>query len=408
MPVYEYVVLDQKGREKKGILDAEGQSAAKQRLRAKGYFPIEIKEARQQKRAAARGLGFLGRFFGGVSKAELNSATRLLSTLLSAGLPLDRALQTIIGQIQNPHFKKILAQVKDSVTEGNSLAFALSQHPRVFSGLYVNMVRSAEASGTLELVLERLAEFGENQQMLMNKIRAAMAYPLFMTVIGSLVLVFLISFVVPNIIKIFHQMRQALPLPTILLISISRFMGNYWWSLVLFVVAAIAVVIIFKEKPKVKEFLDLLRLRLPLVGPIYTKLTVSRFCRTLGNLLMAGIPIITGLQIAKNIVQNVHIGRIVDSAIDEVEKGRALAEGISRAGLFPGIVVQMIAVGEQSGQLEKMLVKAAETYEKEIEANITALTSILEPVLILVMGVVVGFIVISILLPIFEMNQLVR
>jgi len=408
MPVYEYVVLDQKGKQKKGILDAEGQGAVKQRLRAKGYYPIEIKEARQQKKAHVKGLDFLGRFFGGVSKAELNSATRLLSTLLSAGLPLDTALQAIIVQMQNPHFKKILAQVKDSVTEGNSLAFALGQQPRVFSNLYVNMVRSAEASGTLELVLERLAEFGENQQMLMNKIRAAMAYPLFMTVIGSLVLVFLISFVVPNITKIFQQMHHALPLPTIILISVSRFMGNYWWGMLLFFVLIFLCAIIFKNKPKVREFLDLLRLRLPLIGPIYTKLIISRFCRTLGNLLMAGIPIITGLQIAKNIVQNVHVNRVINNAMDEVEKGRALAEGISRAGLFPGIVVQMIAVGEQSGQLEKMLIKAAETYEKEIEANITALTSILEPVLILVMGVVVGFIVVSILLPIFEMNQLVR
>lgn len=408
MPVYEYVVLDQKGKPRKGILDAEGPSVVKQRLRSKGLYPVEIKEAKRQTKESKRKRTWIDKVFLGISGAELNSVTRLLSTLLSAGLPLDTALSTLIGQVKTPSLKRILVQVKDSVTEGNSLAFALGQHPKVFSALYVNMVRSGEVSGTLDLVLDRLAEFGEHQQALKNKIRAALAYPVFMTVVGAFVLVFLMSFVVPNITKIFHQIHKALPLPTMLLIGISNFMGSYWWLLGLLAAGILTAFVLVRDRPKVRDYLDLLKLKMPLMGPIYTRLVLSRFSRTLGNLLMAGIPIMTGLQIASNVVQNVHMRRVLDSTSREVEGGKSLAEGLSRSELFPGMLVQMIAVGEQSGQLEGMLLKAAETYEKEIEASISGLTSILEPVLILGMGIVVGFIVISILLPIFEMNQLVR
>ncbi len=408
MPVYEYVVLDQKGKPRRGILDAEGPAAAKRRLRSKGLYPVEIRETKRQAREKVKRGGLFDKFFWGISGAELNSVTRLLSTLLGAGLPLDTALATIIGQVKTPSFKRILAQIKDSVTEGNSLAFALGQHPKVFSSLYVNMVRSGEVSGTLDLVLARLAEFGEHQQALKNKIRAALAYPIFMTVVGVFVLIFLMSFVVPNITKIFHQIHKALPLPTVILIGVSNLMGNYWWVLGFTLVGLVVAFIFIKERPKAKEYIDLYKLKMPVLGTVYTKLMLSRFARTLGNLLMAGIPIITGLQIASNVVQNIHIRRALDETANGVEGGKSLADGLSKSELFPGILVQMVGVGEQSGQLEEMLLKAAETYEKEIDAKISGLTSVLEPTLILIMGAIVGFIVVSILLPIFEMNQLVR
>ncbi len=410
MPVYEYVVLDQRGKYQKGILDADSPAVARQRLRSKGLYLVEIKETKGQ-RAKDKGkwsFGLKSGLFLRVRSQEVYSTTRLLATLLSSGLPLDVALNNIILQLPNPAFKKILAQVKDSVSEGNSLAYALSQHPKVFSPLYINMVRSGEASGSLDLVLTRLADYGEQQQILINKIRAALAYPIFMSVVGSLVLVFLVSFVVPNITKIFDQIQKSLPLPTVILIFVSNFMERAWWMVLSGLILLILAFRWTKDHQKVRALIDLLKLRLPLIGNIHQRLMLARFARTLGNLLSAGVPMIQGLQISSNIIQNVHIKKVVEEAQEEVEAGRSLARALSKSPYFQPMLLQMIEIGEQSGTLENMLQKCADTYEREIESSISALTSMLEPVLILLMGLIVGFIVIAILLPIFEMNQLVR
>jgi general secretion pathway protein F len=314
----------------------------------------------------------------------------------------------MLMQISNPAFKRVLAQIKESVNEGNSLAHALSKHPRVFSNVYINMVRAGEASGSLELVLHRLADLSEQEQALKGRLKAAMAYPVLMSFVGVVVVFFLVAFVVPNVTRIFHEMHQALPLPTVILIGISSFLMKFWW-LVLAMVAGLMVLLWrLKNTEKGRYAWDRLKLAIPLVGAFNIKVAVARFARTLGSLLQNGVPLLTALNIVKNVVGNKLFTEIIDAAMDAVEKGNALAAAITGNRCFPPITVQMISAGEQSGHLEEMLDKIADMYEQEVESQVLVMTSMLEPVMILFMGVTVGFIVISMLLPIFDLNQMIR
>jgi len=323
-------------------------------------------------------------------------------------MPLVASLDALISQVTNPPFKKIMAQIKESVNEGNSLAHALSDHPRIFSNVYVNMVRAGEASGSLDVVLDRLADLGEHQQALRGRFKAALAYPVFMFFIGTLVLFFLITFIVPNITQIFKEMHHTLPLPTVMLIGASNFLKSFWWIIILAITCGVVVISRFKKTPKGHYLWDGTKLRIPVFGPINKKMAIARFGRTLGSLLQAGVPLISALQIVRNIVNNVIIADVIDKAVEEIQEGKSLANTLTQSQWFPSIAVQMISVGEQSGELETMLNKIADTYERDVESQIMAMTSMLEPVMILVMGLIVGFIVISILLPIFEMNQMIR
>jgi general secretion pathway protein F len=342
-----------------------------------------------------------------IKPGEIHTMTRQLSILLGAGLPLVKSLEALIAQITNPPFKKIMAQIKDSVNEGNSLATSLSQHPKVFSNFYINMVYSGEASGLLDVVLRNLAEFGEQQQALRSRFKAALAYPIFMSLIGIGVLFFLITVIIPNITSIFIEMNQALPLPTIILIEVSHILKSYWWILVLIFLGIIILIRQGKRRPRFLYLWDKMKLKSPLLGPILQKIYLARFGSTLGSLLQSGVPLVSALKIVGKIIENSQISGVIESAVDDISAGRDLASTLSRSRWFPPMVIQMISVGEQSGELESMLNKIAETHEREVESNIIALTSILEPIMILVMGLVVGFVVISILLPIFEMNQMI-
>ena len=408
MPVFEYSGLNNTGKTLKGILDADSAVAARQKLRGMGIFPVEVKEelSRIKGRSSAPPITF--RSFKRIKAGEIHVMTRQLSILLAAGLPLVKSLEALIVQITNPAFKKIMAQIKDSVNEGNSLASSLSQHPKVFSNFYVNMVYSGEASGSLDVVLRNLADFGERQQALRSRFKAALAYPIFMSLIGTGVLFFLITFIVPNITSIFTEMQHTLPLPTVILIEVSRLLKFYWWLLGLALVGVIIVVRQAKRRPRFLYMWDRMKLRAPLVGPILQKIYLARFGGTLGSLLQSGVPLVSALQIVGKIINNSQIAQVIESAVDDIHAGRGLASTLSQSRWFPSMVIQMISVGEQSGELEGMLNKIAETYEREVESSIIAFTSILEPVMILVMGLVVGFVVVSILLPIFEMNQMIR
>ena len=408
MPVYEYTALDRAGKTKKGILDADSTVAARQKLRGSGIFPVEVKEALSKPKGIPSGPVSLIGLLKGVKPGEIFAMTRQLSILLGAGVPLVKSLEALISQITNSMLQKIMAQIKESVNEGNSLAFSLSQHPKFFSNLYVNMVDSGEASGSLDVVLGRLAEFGEHQQALRGRFKAALAYPAFMSLIGTVVLFFLITFIVPNITKIFTDMHQTLPLPTVVLIEVSNFMLSFWWVILIAFLIGIVILKQSKKRPGVHYIWDKLKLRIPVFGPINQKIALARFGRTLGSLLQSGVPLITALQIVGKIVDNSLIARVIDNAVDEIQAGRSLASTLDQSRWFPPIAVQMMSVGEQSGELEGMLNKIADTYEREVESHIMALTSMLEPVMILVMGLIVGFVVISILLPIFEMNQMIR
>ncbi len=408
MPVYEYKALDRAGKTTTGIIDADSTIGARQKLRGSGIFPVEVRETTSRPKGISSGQASVSSLFQRVKPGEISVMTRQLSILLGAGVTLVASLDTLISQITNPLLKKIMAQIKESVNEGNSLAFSLSQHPKLFSQIYINMVRAGEASGSLDLVLDRLAEFSERQETLKGRFKAAMAYPVIMFFIGTIILFFLVTFIVPQITSIFTDMHQTLPIPTLVLITTSTFLKSFWWLVLLIFGGIIILVKKLVKTPKGRYLWDKIKLRIPVLGVINIKMAVARFGRSLGSLIQNGVPLLTALDIVRNIVNNTLIAQDIDNAMEQIEAGKSLSAPLSQSLWFPPIAVQMISVGEHSGKLEDMLNKIAEIYEGETEAQIMAMTSLLEPVMILTMAVSVAFIVFSILLPIFDINQMIR
>jgi len=407
MPVYEYTALNSKGKNISGVIDAESIQIVRQKLRVSQIFPISIKEVYETgAKKESSPLAFKGLFIR-ISLSDVSMMTRQLATLVGAGFPLVSAIDTLIPQTKSHPFKKLLTQIKDSIVEGNSFAVAISQYPGIFSPLYVNMVHAGETSGTLEIVLNRLADITEKQRTLYHRIKSALAYPALMTLIGIFVLILLLTFIVPSITAVFADMDQVLPAPTLLLIAVSNFLKSYGW--VVFI--ALVIILLFlrgiSKTARGRYLFDRLYLSLPGIGLLINKLAVARFARTLGSLLDNGISMMPALDIVKNITGNILIANAIEGAAQEVGKGQELYAALAAADIFPNLSIQMIQVGEHSGELESMLDKIADVYENEVESTVMGMTSLLEPVMILIMGVVVGFIVLSICLPIFEMNQLV-
>ncbi len=407
MPVFEYRALDVKGKNIKGILDADSESQARTKLRSQGKYPVSIAVSRgREGKAGSRG-GHGPALFERVKSEEISVMTRQLATLMGAGIPLVQALDSLVDQTKNSVLKKVIAQVKGSVNEGNTLTNALAEHPKLFSSIFINMVRAGEASGALDIVLERLADFGEKQEALKGRLRAALVYPIFMAVIGSAILFVLITYIVPNITQVFNEMDKVLPLPTLFLLSLSDFLKTYWWACAIGIAIGFVGLHYFISKPKGKALWDLMKLKMFIIGPVVQKVILARFSSTLGSLLESGVGLMVSMQIVRTLVDNVHISQVIDEAMEQIQKGQTMTNALSESEWFPPMFVQMIAVGEQSGSLEAMLNKVAKAYEREVETSIMAMTSLIEPLMIAIMGLVVGFIVLSILLPIFEMNQMV-
>ena len=407
MPVYDYQALDAKGKNVTGIIDADSAQAARQKIRAMGSFPVSINELTQGESAKeTRGVTLQG-LFSRVTPGQVSIWTRQLATLTGAGFPLVTALNTLVSQTKSQGFTKVLARMKDAIVEGNSFASALTAHPSVFSQIYINMVRAGETSGTLEIVLQRLADIMEKQQELKSRIQTALAYPLLMTATGALVLFFLMTFVVPSITTIFEDMDQVLPGPTRFLIAASEGFKSYWWLLLVVLAVAVVALKAFRKTERGLATTDRLMLSLPIMGPLLKKIAVARFSRTLASLLENGVTMLPALEIVRNITGNRVLSGLIENASHEVERGQGLGVSLSADAVFPDLAVQMVQVGEQSGELEAMLYKIAEVYENEVQSSITRMMALLEPVMILVMAAVVLFIVLSICLPIFEMNQLV-
>ncbi|MDY6904777.1 MAG: type II secretion system inner membrane protein GspF [Thermodesulfobacteriota bacterium] len=407
MPVYEYTAINAKGKTVSGIIDADGEVAAREKLRAQKVFPASINEAYDEKEKKG-GLHIPAfRLFSGIKASELTMTTRQLATLVGAGFPLVSAIYALIPQAGTPALRRVLSRLKDAIEEGNSFADSLAGFPEIFSPVFINMVRAGEASGTLEIVLERLAEINENQQKQKNQIRSILAYPAIMSVLGGAILFFLLTYIVPQLTTIFSDMGQALPAPTRFIIAVSDFLKAYWWLLL---ISLIAIYIAFKRIRKTPRGIyttDHLLLMLPGISTLARKVAVARFSGTLGSLLENGIPMLTALDIVKNIAGNVIISDAIQEAAEKVEKGMGLGVSLEETDQFPHLSVQMIKVGEQSGDLEDMLKRTADVFENEVETTLVGLTSLLEPLIVVLMGVVIGFIVLSIILPIFEINQLV-
>ncbi|HSR11530.1 MAG TPA: type II secretion system inner membrane protein GspF [Thermodesulfobacteriota bacterium] len=404
MPVFEYEALNASGRSIRGIIDAESVRTARVKLRNQGVYPTEIREESVGAAPARLSLSL----FRKVKAKDLAQAFRQLATLLEANIPLVAALSAMIDQSGNPVLRKILSQVREKVREGSSLADALALHPEVFPKLFVGMVRAGEVSGTLALTLGRWADFSEHQVALRQRIRAALTYPAFMFVIGFGVLFFLLVFVIPTVTKIFSDLKQALPWPTLILISVSDFMNRFWWALLGAAVLAGLWLRKYLRSDSGSLFWDRLRWKLPLGGPLHRKLALSRWGRTLGTLLSGGLPLLQALEFAEGVAGNRVLTRSLDEARGRVREGEELAHSLKTTGYFPSVILEMVSVGEKSGELGKMLEKVATGLENEAESDLRGLIALLEPLMILIMGVGVGFIALSILLPILEMSQIVR
>ncbi len=414
MPVFEYTGLTEAGKNVRGIRDAESSKVLRTVLRKDGVYLTEARPAEsgavagEQKTGLAREVD-VGALFGltGVSSQDLAIATRQLATLIAAGIPLVEGLTALVDQIEQPRLKKIMGVVKQKVNEGSSLADALGEHPKVFTPLYVNMIRAGESSGALDVVLVRLADFTEGQALLRNKIIGAMLYPAIMVVVGIAIVGILFVVVIPKVTKIFEDMNVTLPWTTRLLIALSGFARDYWY-VVLIAIPLIAYGLKrWLGTPRGRAWWDKMQLKAPVFGDLVRMLAISRFAKTLSTLLASGVPIITAMDIVKNIVTNTLLSDVIDKAREAIREGESIAAPLKRSGQFPPLVYHMIAIGEKSGQLEEMLQNVAKSYESQVEMRITALTSLLEPVMIVLMGGGVAFIVFSILMPIMQLNTFV-
>jgi general secretion pathway protein F len=403
MPVYEYKGVAANGKSVSGVQDGESLKAVKAKLKKEGVLILEIREGASI-RAARRGTVNLS-FGRKVRLDDLANATRQLATLLSSGLPLMDGLTVLVEQEENEGLKAALSTVRDSVREGASLAEALKDNPKAFSPFYINMVSAGEASGTLEITLDRLSDFLDEQVRFRGRMAAALAYPAFMTLIGASMLFFVFSFVMPRVVGMFEDTKQQLPLVTIALLGTVHFLSSYWWALLLFFGGAGYYFRRYIHTPAGREAFDGRLLRLPVFGSLIRMIAVSRFTRTLGTLLESGVPTLAALDIVKNVVGNTVLANAVQRARENVREGEPIADPLRRSGLFPPVVVQMVSVGEKSGELEKMLLKISDSFERTVETRITGLMALLEPVIILMMGLIIGFIVIAIMLPMLEMSS---
>jgi general secretion pathway protein F len=406
MPVYEYKSIDRKGQNSKGIIDAESEASARSKLRSSGQYPVSVRKVVSGWKEKGWTKGF-SVFFQSVGSDEISIMTRQLATLLGAGVPMVQALGILVEQTASKALKRVLAEIKVSVNEGSTLSSALMEHPKLFSTIYANMVRAGEASGSLDVVLEKLADFSEKQEALKGRLRAALVYPLFMAVIGCAILFVLLTCIVPNITKVFADMEKVLPTPTLFLLSVSGFLRVYWWGLVVVGIAGGMGMRWLLGQSYGRRLWDLIKLKTPIIGPVIRKLILARFSSTLESLLKSGVELVTSISIVRSLVNNVYIDEVLEEAVLQIQKGRNIADSLSSSPWFPPMFVQMIAVGEQSGSLDSMLGKMARAYEREVDTAVQAMTSLLEPIMIVAMGVAVGFVVLSILLPIFEMNQMI-
>lgn len=407
MPSYEYTALDSRGKKVSGAVDAENIRAARQKLRGQGIFPTDVKEGMEAQANAPRDIK---RYFQSnrVGLTDLAIATRQLATLVAAGLPLVSALQALSDQTESMVLKRIVVDVREKVEEGSALAKALGNFPKSFPRLYINMVASGEASGTLDTVLNNLADYLESQLELRRRIGAALTYPILMLALCTLVIIALLTFVVPRIVEIFQKQNVVLPLPTRIMIGLSHLVTGYWYLVIAAAVGLVASARWYYQQPAGRERVDRWLLHLPIYGPIYIKIMTARITRTLGALLSSGVGLLTGLEITKNIIANVHVVRALEEAQEGVREGRSLAKEFSRGGIFPPLIWHMIAVGEKSGQLEDMLSKAGRAYESEVNATLSGITRLIEPLMMIGVGGVVLCIVISVLMPMADLINVVQ
>lgn len=433
MPKFNYVAMDSRGKETKGSLEVGSQNEAITRLKEMGYFPTKVepaqKPAKEGKKAVkAPAKGGLGKKqinikipgFSGVKTKQLTTFTRQLATLVDAGLPLLRGLRVLQKQEKNPTLKTTLGDLAMAIEGGSTFSEALAQHPKIFNRLFVSMVKAGELGGVLEVVLNRLAEFMEKAQKIKGKVIAAMFYPVAVMTVAVIILAVLMIFVVPKFKQIFGDMMDGAELPgfTAFVLQISETIKNYTivfpeWAggfpmpgpVILGIVAFVIAFKIFARTNFGRRVLDKIKLRMPVLGPVFTKVAISRFSRTLGTLVSSGVPILQALTIVRETSGNVVVGNAVTKIHESVKEGETITQPLEAANVFPPMVISMVDVGEQTGALPEMLMKIADTFDDEVDNAVSAMTSLLEPIMIVFLAVVVGSIVIALFLPLIKLIE---
>lgn len=395
MPLYSYEAVDVSGRKIKETTSSSDEETLKSALREKGLIPLSI-AASESKRDS-----FLRR----ITAKDLLTFTQELGNLLDAGLPIDRALYVLSEHSEKMSFRTIIREVYIDIQKGNPLSQSMGKH-KVFPRIYVNMIRAGETGGMLETVIKRLVSFLETTIAFKEEITSAMIYPILLTTVGGLAVAVLMLYVVPNFSKIFTDMGQALPLPTLILIKISEIFASYWWAFAIAVIAFVFIIRGYAKTTAGKSFFDNLKLKIPVFRKLSMKLIISRFSRTIGTLLQSGVPILEAIKISRDVIDNDTVSKRLAMIEEGVSKGRGVSAPLRESNVFPAIVTQMVTVGEEAGRLEETFLLIAERFEAETKNHIKRFVSLFEPALILLMGLVVGLIVISMLIGIFSINEI--
>ncbi|MDR3607238.1 MAG: type II secretion system inner membrane protein GspF [Oligoflexia bacterium] len=402
-PLYDYKALSADGKPAKGIVEAESQKAARTKLKKQGLMVTGITEKNSTQRSSTSSVPFFG---GRVSGAEIAAMTRQLASLIKANIPLVEALTAMVDQTENERLKVILSQVRQDVNEGSSFAKALATHPKVFDSIFVNMIEAGESSGTLGLVLLRLADLKEAQMRLRSKVIGGMTYPALMMGVAFVLMLGIFTFVIPQMQKIFTSMNKKMPPITALLMSLSEFIVSYWYLIALSVGLFLFFFLKFIRSAGGKPKWDAFKLTLPIMGPLIRLIAVTRFANTLGTLLSSNVPILAAMNIAKNLVGNVPIERAITDARENITEGQSIADPLRKSGQFPPMMIHMIAIGEKTGELPAMLKNIADTYEEQVNTKIDAMTSLLEPLMIIMMGGAVAVIVLAVFVPLLDISNI--
>jgi type IV pilus assembly protein PilC len=393
MPVYVWEGKLANGTIKKGEIEADSKASVKLLLKRQKIVPSKIKAKQKQ----------IVLFEQKIKTKEIVVFTRQFATMINAGLPLVQCLEILSSQQENPTFKKVLSQIKSDVESGNTFADALGKHPKVFDSLYVNLVAAGEIGGVLDTVLIRLAVYMEKAEALKAKVKSAMTYPIIVLCVAFGVVAVLMIFVIPTFKDMFEQFGSALPAPTQLVVDMSHFFRSYWLAMIGVIVAVILAFKWAANQEKGRYYIDSTMLKLPVFGPLIKKVAVAKFTRTLGTMISSGVPIMDGLEITSRTAGNVIIEKAIRAVRSAISEGQSMAEPLSQTGIFPGMVVQMISVGEATGAMDQMLSKIADFYDEEVDAAVETLTSSLEPMLMVFLGGIIGFVVVAMYLPIFQM-----
>ncbi len=409
MATFVYEAVDSKGKKIKDEIEAPTKQDAVNQIHDLGFFPSNIKEKGGSGGAATAAAvptrKSAGMFGGGVSAKALTSFTSQLSTLQDAGLPIVRSIKILENQMKPGTLKNTLGIISDDVEGGSTFSEALGKHPKIFNRLYVNMVKAGEAGGVLDTILRRLSEFMEKQQKLKRQIIGAMVYPAVVIGVAFGIISGIMIFVVPAFEEIFKDIGTELPLPTVMLINMSDLMKNFWFLIPGIPIGFTIMVRFINSNQAGKYMLDSLKLRAPLFGSIIKKSTISQFTRTLGTLITSGVPILEALGICKNAIANQVVANAVNAVHESIREGETIAEPLAQSGIFDDIVVNMIDVGEETGELDKMLIKVADNYDDEVEVAVEAMVSLMEPIMIVFMGGAIGFIVIALFMPLIALVE---